>query len=41
MISQKYGIRLKSLLDLNRMQAGEEPSAGQKIWLKGLKPVDQ
>jgi uncharacterized FlgJ-related protein len=41
MISQKYGIRLKSLLDLNRMQAGEEPSAGQKIWLKDLKPVDQ
>ena len=41
MISQKYGIRLKSLLDLNRMQPGEEPSAGQKIWLRDLKPVDQ
>lgn len=40
MISQKYGIRLKSLLEMNRMEAGVEPSAGQKIWLQTVKPLN-
>jgi len=33
-ISQKYGIRLKSLLEMNRMTEGNEPVTGQKIWLQ-------
>jgi LysM repeat protein len=33
-ISQKYGIRLKSLLEMNRMTEGNEPVIGQKIWLQ-------
>jgi hypothetical protein len=40
MISQKYGIRLKSLLEMNRMEEGREPVAGQKIWLRVIKPVN-
>ncbi|OFY63216.1 MAG: hypothetical protein A2Y71_16815 [Bacteroidetes bacterium RBG_13_42_15] len=40
MISQKYGIKLKSLLEMNRMTAGSEPTAGQKIWLQVIKPVN-
>jgi LysM repeat protein len=38
-ISQIYGIKLKSLLVLNRMTQGQEPSTGQKIWLRTMKPV--
>jgi LysM repeat protein len=38
MISQKYGIKLKSLLEMNRMEEGNEPSTGQKIWLQSIKP---
>jgi len=33
-ISQKYGIRLKSLLELNKMTEGTEPAKGQKILLQ-------
>jgi hypothetical protein len=40
LISQKYGIRLKSLLEMNRMTGGEEPVPGQKIWLQEIKPVN-
>jgi len=40
MISQKYGIKLKSLYALNRMDEGTEPVAGQKIWLRNIKPVN-
>jgi LysM repeat protein len=40
-ISQIYGIKLKNLLSMNRMTPGQEPSAGQKIWLRSMKPVDQ
>lgn len=40
MISQKYGIKLKSLYVLNRMDVGTEPVAGQKIWLRNIKPVN-
>jgi LysM repeat protein len=40
MISQKYGIKLKSLREMNGIAEGSEPSAGQKIWLQGIKPVN-
>lgn len=33
-ISQLYGIKMKHLYRLNKMQDGQEPSAGQKIVLK-------
>lgn len=39
-ISQKYGIKLKSIYELNRMNEGEEPEAGKKIWLRNIKPVN-
>lgn len=39
-LSQKYGIKLKKLYEMNRMEDGREPSAGDKIWLRRMKPVD-
>ncbi len=33
-ISQKYGIKLKSLYEMNRMEEGTEPVAGQRLWLR-------
>ena len=39
-ISQIYGIKLKKLLMLNRMDEGSEPSPGQKIYLRSTKPSD-
>ena len=33
-ISQKYGVKLKSLYKKNRMEMGEQPTVGQKISLK-------
>ena len=39
-LSQKYGIKLKSLYEMNRMAEGEEVTAGQKIWLRNVKPVN-
>jgi LysM repeat protein len=39
-ISQKYGIKLKKLLEMNRMTEGSEPVAGQKIWLQSTIPVN-
>ncbi|MBA4321646.1 MAG: hypothetical protein C0408_02395 [Odoribacter sp.] len=38
-ISQVYGIKFKNLLIMNRMTEGQEPVAGQKIWLRSVKPV--
>ncbi len=38
-ISQLYGIRLGDLLEMNRMAPGSEPPAGQKIWLRSMKPA--
>ena len=38
-ISQKYGVRLKSLFEMNRMEEGNEPVSGQKIWLQPQKQV--
>ncbi|HUV01418.1 MAG TPA: glucosaminidase domain-containing protein [Bacteroidales bacterium] len=39
-ISQKYGIKLRSLLEMNRMTEETEPLPGQKIWLRETKPVN-
>jgi LysM repeat protein len=39
-ISQKYGIKLKKLYEMNRMDEGTEPEAGKKIWLRSNKPVN-
>jgi LysM repeat protein len=39
-ISQKYGVKLKKLYEYNMMAEGEEPVAGQKIWLRTIKPVN-
>lgn len=39
-LSQKYGIKLRKLYELNRMQEGEEVSPGQKLWLRSAKPVN-
>ena len=38
-ISQKYGVKLKKLYEMNRMREGEEPKEGDKVWLRGMKPV--
>ena len=40
LISQRYGIKLKSLYEMNRMADGTEPDPGKKIWLRGIRPVD-
>jgi hypothetical protein len=40
MISQRYGIKVKSLYEMNRMTEGTEPEAGTKIWLRSTKPVN-
>ena len=39
-ISQLYGIKLKKLYEMNRMEEGKEPEAGKKIWLRSIKPVN-
>jgi len=40
MISQQYGIKYKKLCQLNRMEEGSEPTPGQKIWLRSIRPVE-
>ena len=40
LISQRYGIKLKSLYEINRMPGGTEPETGTRIWLRNLKPVN-
>jgi LysM repeat protein len=40
LISQRYGIKLKSLYEMNRIPEGTEPEAGRKIWLRSIKPVN-
>jgi LysM repeat protein len=40
MISQRYGIKLKSLYKMNRMQENSEPEPGSTIWLRSVKPVN-
>jgi LysM repeat protein len=39
LISQKFGIKLKSLYEMNRMEEGTEPESGRKIWLRSIKPA--
>jgi LysM repeat protein len=39
-ISQRYGIKLKRLYEMNRMTEGSEPESGRKIWLRTVKPVE-
>ena len=39
-ISQKYGVKLDSLLEMNRMMKGNEPVAGQQLWLQNIKPLN-
>lgn len=39
-ISQKFGIKLKSLYEMNRMDQGSEPKPGTKLWLRSMKPVN-
>ena len=38
-ISQKYGIKLAQLYILNRMEEGNQPATGQRIYLRNIKPV--
>jgi LysM repeat protein len=40
LISQRFGIKLKKLYEMNRMDEGTEPEAGKKIWLRTIKPVE-
>jgi LysM repeat protein len=40
LISQKFGIKLKNLYEMNRMEQGTEPGAGSKLWLRSIKPVN-
>lgn len=40
LISQAFGIKLKKLYEMNRMEEGSEPSPGQKLWLRSIRPVD-
>ncbi|NSW95778.1 MAG: glucosaminidase domain-containing protein [Bacteroidales bacterium] len=39
-ISQQYAVKLKSLLEMNRMNEGDQPVKGQKIWLRETKPLN-
>lgn len=38
-ISQLYGVWVKKLYEYNRMNANEEPSVGDTLWLRSLMPV--
>jgi LysM repeat protein len=40
LISQRYGIKLKRLYEMNRMADGTEPEAGKRLWLRSIRPVD-
>lgn len=37
-IAQRYGLRLKPLLKRNRMKPGDEPAAGEVIYLRNKRP---
>ena len=37
-ISQRYGIRLQALYDKNNMEPGDQPRAGQQLFLRQQKP---
>jgi LysM repeat protein len=40
LISQRYGVKLKSLFKMNRMQEDSVPGPGSTIWLRNMKPVN-
>jgi LysM repeat protein len=40
LISQRYGIKLKSLYKMNRMEYDTEPATGSIIWLRSVRPVN-
>jgi hypothetical protein len=40
LISQKFGIKLKNLYEMNRIDEGSEPGPGKKLWLRGMKPLN-
>lgn len=39
MLSQRYGIRLRSLYSKNRMKIGTEAETGQRLWLQDNAPI--
>jgi flagellum-specific peptidoglycan hydrolase FlgJ len=39
LISQRFGIKLRSLYQMNRVSEDAEPKPGEKIWLRSTKPV--
>lgn len=39
-ISQKYGIKLRKLLQKNRMKSGEQAKAGRVLWMRFVRPSD-
>jgi len=39
LISQRYGIKLKSLYRMNRMQEDSEPETGSTIWLRNINTI--
>ena len=40
-ISQRYGIKLVSLVRKNRLEKGEEPKPGRILWLRKKRPANQ
>lgn len=38
-ISQKFGVKVKSIYEMNRLEKGAEPKPGSKLWLRSMKPV--
>ena len=40
LVSQKFGIKLTNLYEMNRMGNGTEPLPGTRLWLRSLKPVN-
>jgi LysM repeat protein len=40
LISQRFGVKLRNLYEMNRMEEGSQPEVGRKLWLRTIKPVD-
>jgi len=40
LISQRYGIKLRSLYKMNGMHEDKEPEPGSTIWLRNIKPLN-
>jgi LysM repeat protein len=40
LISQRFGVKLRNLYEMNRMEQGSQPEIGRKLWLRTIKPVD-